>query len=124
MGAVCEQLEQGEEEAEEEEAGEDEEAPVEHPEQVLHLEWFLLPQPLLGQEDSGQGRENGGGGGEENLEGCSLQFTSIEEVEVEGDGEDEQRGEEEEAPAKNQHAQGCRLKKKEKFGRKTYLTPP
>ena len=81
VGAIGEQLHQGKEEGEEEEAGKDEEAPVEHPEQVFHFERLLL-QPLPGQEDSGQGGENGRGGGEEDLEGCPL-LTSIEEVDVE-----------------------------------------
>ena len=80
VGAVCEQLHQGEEEGEEEETGEDEEAPVEHREQVVCFELLLL-QPLPSQEDSGQGGENGRGGGEKDLEGCPL-LTSTEEVEV------------------------------------------
>ena len=79
--AICEQLDQGEEEGEEEEAGEDQEAPVEHPEQVFHFE-RLLHQPLPSQEDSGQGGENRRGGREEDLEGFSL-LTSIEEMNVE-----------------------------------------
>ena len=81
VGAICEELYQGEEDGEEEEAGEDEEAAVEHPEQVLHLE-RLLHQPLPSQEDLGQGGEKGGGWWEEDLEGFPL-LTSIEEVNVE-----------------------------------------
>ena len=80
VGAICEELQQGKEEGEEEEAGEDEEAAVEHPEQVLHFE-RLLHQSLPSQEDLGQGGENGGGWGEEDLEGSHL-LTSIEEMNV------------------------------------------